>query len=84
MRGNGIYQCSNGRYYGGVDIWQKFESGAWTPCCWDEVTGNEWVETDAGELHLLRPISKSELPDESRIKHVDEGVKVITSQITII
>lgn len=75
MRGN-VYRCSDGRWYGDTQIWERFERGVWTPCCWDTDTGTEWVETVTGALLELRPISQQSLPADVTVTHVAAGIKV--------
>lgn len=58
-----VYRCSDGRQYTGVEIWERFESGAWTPCCWDTRTGCEWVGTRDDDLLTLWPVSTT-VPDD--------------------
>ncbi|MDS0221888.1 hypothetical protein NDI54_11065 [Haloarcula sp. S1AR25-5A] len=58
-----IYESSTGEYYSGLDIWMRFESGLWEPHDWSQETGQEWVQTEAGEVLTLTPIPESELPD---------------------
>ena len=76
MRTGTVYRCSDGRYYGDVDVWKQFESGDWTPSRWDEDTGREWVQTGDGELHTIAPVSRADLPESTRIEHVPEGFVV--------
>lgn len=76
MGGNHVYRCSNGCYYGDSDIWERFESNAWTPVCWDQESGTEWVETRTNDLLVLEPVSSADLPDYVEIRRVDAGVSV--------
>ena len=71
-----IYRSSTGEFWTGTEIWQRFESGEWTPCCWDSDSGVEWIETDAETLLCLTPISPSELPDDVTLERVSHGVVV--------
>lgn len=75
-----VYRCSDGRYYGDVDVWQKLESGAWTPCCWDAESGKEWMSTRQEELLLLVPAARSSLPDRTRVEHVATGLSIAAGQ----
>jgi hypothetical protein len=78
-----IYECSDGSYYGDVDIWERFESGVWAPCCWDEDSGTEWVETRSDELLVLTPVPLSSVPDHIQIERVATGLSVTHSQRTV-
>lgn len=71
-----IYQGSNGRYYGGVDLWDRFEQGRWSPVCWDEESGTEWVETESEELLVLEPLHASDAPDWVRLEHTNRGISI--------
>lgn len=71
-----IYQCSDGGYYSEVQVWERLEAGRWQPCCWEEDTGREWVETEAEELLLLDPVARSELPEGVQIESASSGVLV--------
>ncbi|SFK82858.1 hypothetical protein SAMN04487950_1306 [Halogranum rubrum] len=71
-----VYRCSDGGYYGNADVWERFESGAWTPCCWDTESGAEWVETGEGELLALEPTSRSSLPERMHTERVAAGMSV--------
>ena len=57
-----IYERSDGGYCTGAEIWHRFEATEWTPCCWNTATGEEWVETDAGELLRLTPTAPETIP----------------------
>lgn len=76
MMERSIYRCSDGQYYGDVDLWERFESGEWTPHCWDSESGSEWVETRDEELLILEPISRTSLPDHVQTESVATGTKV--------
>ena len=76
MKTNSIYRCSDGHYYGDAEIWEQLESGTWTPCCWDPESGTEWVETTEGELLVLEPIARSDLPDGVHTERVTAGTAV--------
>lgn len=71
-----VYQCSDGSYYGDAQVWQRLESGQWTPCCWDADTGREWVENEAEELLLLEPVARSELPVGVQTESASTGTLV--------
>lgn len=75
-----VYRCSDGRLYGDVDVWDRLESGAWTPCCWEESSGREWVETNEGELFELVPVSRSALPAAIRVERLAAGVRVVSDE----
>lgn len=60
-----IYVCSDGSYYTSTQLWEQFESGEWSPCCWDSETGQEWVRTAEDDLLLLTPVSETHRLDES-------------------
>ena len=76
MRDDIIYQGSDGRFHGEADLWEAFEAGTWTPCCWDENTGKEWIETDDGTLLLLIPIPRRALPDGLHIQQDVDGLRI--------
>lgn len=76
MREKTVYKTSTGQYFGDGDLWERFESGAWTPCCWDEETGKEWVRTEHEDLLLLRPIPQDALPDWVAVEHDAKGVRL--------
>ena len=71
-----IYECSDGGYYSDVQVWERLESEAWRVCCWEAETGREWVENEDGELLMLDPISRSELPSGVQIERASTGVLV--------
>ncbi|SFK75599.1 hypothetical protein SAMN04487950_0934 [Halogranum rubrum] len=75
--GGTVYRCSDGRYYGDVDVWYHLESEAWTPCCWNSDSMTEWVETQEGELLVLVPIIHSSLPEQVQIEHTAAGTSVL-------
>ncbi|SEO83229.1 hypothetical protein SAMN04487948_105378 [Halogranum amylolyticum] len=74
-----IYRGSDGRYYGDVDIWERFESGAWTPCVWDTESGVEWVETEDEELLSLVPLSERPSSDPS-VEQICGGLRVVSGR----
>lgn len=76
MKTNTVYSCSDGEYYGDVDMWERLESGTWTPCCWDTESGKEWMETRDGELLILEPISRDDLPGSVQTERVTTGTAV--------
>jgi hypothetical protein len=51
------YARSDGGYCTEIELWERLEAGEWTPCCWDPESGEEWVETDSGELIALVPVA---------------------------
>lgn len=61
-------------YCDDVDIWERFESGAWTPCCWDSEAGIEWIETEGGELLVLKPIAEERIPASETVGAVDAAL----------
>lgn len=71
-----VYEGSDGRYYTDVQLWERLESEAWVPFCWDPETGEEWVETPAGELLALTPVPESELPDDVELESHPRGLLV--------
>lgn len=73
MDGN-LYQDSCGNYWSAVQLWENLEAGRWNPCCWDPESGQEWVETQDGELLALTPVSEAELPNDVQLNVVEEGV----------
>lgn len=74
--GGMLYQDSYGDYWSAVQLWEQLEAGHWNPCCWDPESGQEWVETEDGELLTLTPVSQAELPSDVRVRVVEEGVLV--------
>ncbi len=74
---NSVYRGSDGRYYGDVDIWERLESGAWRPCCWDTESGDEWMGTSEGDLLALSPVAWETLPLRVRTERVEDGVSVV-------
>jgi len=80
MGSGDVYRCSDGRYFGDVEIWERFESGAWTPFCWEETTGREWVETRNGELLFLVPVSERALPDSTQLARDNGGLRVHSAE----
>lgn len=74
--GQSVYRCSDGRYVGEADLWERFESGRWKPFCWDQKTGREWVETTDKELLLLIPISRHALPEDRHIEIDADGARI--------
>mgnify|MGYP006272700461 FL=1 len=78
MGDGNLYRGSDGCYYGDVDIWEQFESGSWTPCCWNTETGTEWVETSDGELLRLVPVSQRSSSAEPHVEHVRAGLRVVS------
>jgi hypothetical protein len=82
MKTSSVYRCSDGHYYGDAEIWERLESGTWTPCCWDTASGTEWMETETGELLVLEPIARSALPDGMSTERVTAGTAVKPSPTT--
>lgn len=76
MGGGTVYRCSNGRYYGDVNVWERLEAERWTPCFWDVESGHEWVETRTEEVLALTPISRDELPEEVEPECVAAGLAI--------
>lgn len=52
-----IYRCSTGEFVSETEIWERFEDGSWTPYCWDEENGTEWVKTANGASLKLVPVA---------------------------
>lgn len=71
-----VYRCSNGQFYGDVGLWQRLESGEWSPCCWDQESGMEWVSAGDGELLSLTPVPESDLPPGLTATSTEAGVRV--------
>lgn len=77
-----IYQCSDTRYsdgtpyIGDVGLWEKLESGQWTPFCWDDESGTEWVMTDSGEVIALEPVERDALPETVVCEPLCAGISV--------
>jgi hypothetical protein len=55
MNAETVYRCTDGEEYTGADIWDRFESGEWRPCCWDVESGREWVCDRNDDLLMLWP-----------------------------
>lgn len=66
------YACSNGQYYSDVQIWQRMEIGAWHVCCWDPVTGEEWMEADRHTLLHLWLVAGEHIPQDVTAESVGE------------
>lgn len=79
MEGN-VYWCSNGQYYGDVDLWERLEAGEWKPCAWDEDSGTEWVYTSTDDMLSLTPVSPSELPPGQTVTETSGGLRVETAK----
>lgn len=77
-----IYRGSDGQYYGDVDLWERFESGVWTPQCWNTETGREWVETEDNEVLCLTPIARRNVAEETHLERVCGGIRVVAGQST--
>ncbi|SEP18577.1 hypothetical protein SAMN04487948_11953 [Halogranum amylolyticum] len=75
-----IYRGSDGEYYGDVDLWERFESGVWTPQCWNTETGREWVETQDDEVLCLTPIARRSVAEETHLERVCGGIRVVAGQ----
>ncbi|MFP8958503.1 hypothetical protein ACLI4Y_17455 [Natrialbaceae archaeon A-CW3] len=71
-----VYACTDGRYYGCTQLWERFESGTWTPCCWNAESGQEWVYTATGDLLCLTPVPPMAVPDRFEIERCEEGLRV--------
>lgn len=71
-----VYRGSDGRFYGDVDIWDRLESRTWAPCCWDEQTGVEWVETKDEQLLVLIPTAQSALPAKIQAERIGGGIRL--------
>ena len=75
-----VFQTSEGVYIGDAEVWERFESGEWTTCCWDTETGREWVETQEGDLLLLIPVSQYALPANTTITDDPDGLRIHSTQ----
>ncbi len=75
MEGN-VYRCSDGQFYGDVDLWERLEGGEWSTCCWDEASGTEWVYSSDDELLSLTPVAPSDLPTGLTLTSTEAGVRV--------
>lgn len=73
-----IYEGSDGQYYTDWQVWRNFESNRWKAFCWKEDSRWEMVETSQGDLLVLNPISKSELPDDVVVEYSEMGAEVVT------
>lgn len=71
-----VYHSSKGEFVTGSQIWERFESGEWTPCCWNPTTGEEWVGTAADELVALSPVDRATLPTEVHLERHGPGLVV--------
>lgn len=71
-----VYRGSDGRFYGDVDIWDRLESSTWVPCCWDEQSGVEWVETMDEQLLALVPTAQQALPEETQVVNTGGGIRL--------
>jgi len=80
MGGGTVYRGSDGTYYGDADVWERLEAETWTPCCWDVMSGVEWMETQSEELLALLPIARSEVPEEVDVVCVAAGLTTHPSQ----
>lgn len=69
------YKCSDGQFYGDVQLWERFERDEWSPFCW-EAGGREWVETSDGEILALTPVSPDALPAGMTVTAVRGGIVV--------
>lgn len=76
-----VYEGSDGRYYTEVELWERLESETWVPFAWDPETGQEWVETPAGDLLALTPVPESELPDSVELESHPRG-KLVNDERT--
>lgn len=79
MSGATIYQASNGEFYGDVDVWEYLETERWRSVCWDDQTGQEWVETESGDLVILEPIPTRISPAWIDFEYRDCGITVTSS-----
>ena len=64
-----VYERSDGGCCTEGELWHRLEAETWTPCCWDPETGEEWVETESGELLRLVPISVENVHCERGTPH---------------
>lgn len=76
MGNDTIYHGSDGQYYGEVDVWERFESGEWSPVCWDERSGEEWVETTDGDLLALAPVPTTDSPEWLEVEITPVGARI--------
>ncbi|QSG04651.1 Uncharacterized protein HSR121_0295 [Halapricum desulfuricans] len=67
---------SDGDYYGEVDVWERLETGDWTPFAWDRESGVEWVETDDQQLLVLTPVPPRELPPRVDVEQTEAGIRI--------
>ena len=68
-----LYRGTDGTYYDEVTLWNRLESGEWRSFCWDAETGEEWVETDRGELLALEPVDPEALPGWLTPERCEDG-----------
>ncbi|MWG36298.1 hypothetical protein [Halomarina oriensis] len=71
-----IYRCSTGEYVSETQIWERFEDGSWTPYCWDDENGTEWVKTPSGRSLKLVPVASGMLPVGTSVVSRGQGVAV--------
>lgn len=74
--GGTLYEGTDGYYYGCTQVWERLESGRWTPFCWDTESGQEWVETETGDLLCLTPVTESALPTDVSVEYTENGAIV--------
>lgn len=59
-----VYRCSNGNVYTEEEIWEWLEADVWRPFCWDDQTGEEWMESSDGRILYLDPVDGADVPDD--------------------
>lgn len=81
-----VYKCSDSRYcpcsgyLGDADLWEKFESGAWEPFCWDQEDGTEWVVANDDNVLTLEPVPVDKLPDTVEYEQSCSGISIRSKQ----
>lgn len=66
-----FYRCSNGNFYSEEEIWERLEAGVWRPFCWDDQTGEEWMESADEQILYLDPVDGAEVPDDRTFEGIE-------------
>lgn len=72
-----MYRGSDGRFVSEQQLWERLELGQWRVLCWDERSGEEWVETEREDLLHFDPVDESDLPDGVAVERVNGIWKVV-------
>ena len=65
------YRCSNGVLYSDAEIWERLDAGDWRPVCWDDETGEEWMESADGRILYLDPVDRGDAPDDRAFEGIE-------------